>query len=61
LETALFQVERITQARNLSSKQRLELEQYIKDSAPSDPVLNRRVINVLKLNLWLDKEYSQTP
>ena len=56
-EAALLQVERIAQARNYNASQKQELEQLIKNQteAPQFLFLGKRRVNVLVLNLKIDK------
>ena len=56
-QAALLQVERITRARNLDSNQKQKLEQSINDltEQPQFLCLGEKRINVLKLNLELDR------
>jgi potassium-transporting ATPase KdpC subunit len=56
-KAALLQIERIVKARNFNSEQKQKLEDIIKEltESPQFKVFGQERINVLKLNLKLDK------
>ncbi|MCE9597017.1 MAG: potassium-transporting ATPase subunit KdpC [Spirochaetia bacterium] len=56
-EAAYFQLPRIMKARKLSAEQKKSLEQHLEESIehPQFEILGQERINVLMLNLWMEK------